>query len=123
MSKLSNRLIELCASHNITGAELCRAIGYKSKSLISELSSGRKQSITAETALRIANYFHVSVPYLLGETDKTEMSPANVDEGHSLHSNTIRLVGRDGSLEERKLTDEQIDIIRRMIDQMPDFED
>ena len=37
--------------------------------------------------------------------------------------NTVRIIGRDGSYQERQLTDEQIEALRKMIELLPDFED
>ena len=39
------------------------------------------------------------------------------------NNNTIRIIGRDGSYQERQLTDEQLDALRKMIDILPDFKD
>jgi len=41
-----------------------------SNSFVSDLKTGRKKSINAETASKIANYFDVSVDYLLGKTEQ-----------------------------------------------------
>ncbi len=38
-------------------------------------------------------------------------------------NNIIKIAGRDGSYVERKLTDDQLDLIKRMIEQMPDADD
>lgn len=74
MSNLYERLKELCIEKGITGASLCDEIGYKSHSLLTELKSGRKKTITADVASDIANYFDVSVDYILGKTE--ERKPA-----------------------------------------------
>lgn len=62
---------------------------------------------------QIADFFNVSVDYLIGK----EKAPAVNGEGDK---NTIKIAGRDGSLVERTLTDEQLDLIKKMIEQMPD---
>lgn len=69
---------------------------------------------TVITAYREQPAVQPTVDRLLGVSQNAEVIPL---------SHIIRIAGRDGSLEERKLTDEQIDLIRRMIQQMPDFED
>ena len=38
-------------------------------------------------------------------------------------TNTIKILGRDGSCVERELTDDQIDLMKKMIEQMPDASD
>lgn len=41
---------------------------------MTDLKKGRKKSVNAETAQKIASYFGVSVGYLLGEEEKKEQS-------------------------------------------------
>ena len=69
----------------------------------------------------IAEYLGVAVEYLKGETDTKEKSPV-IDEG-LMASNTVRIAGRDGSYVEKRLSDDQVDLLRRMIDQLPDYND
>ena len=71
MSTLYERLDALCKEKGIKGARLCSDIGC-SKSLMTDLKSGRKKGVNAETAQKIATYFGVSVGYLLGEETKKE---------------------------------------------------
>lgn len=69
-----------------------------------------------ETLIKLAQYFNTSVDYLLGNSDIKEKTPS--EEG--VKKGTVQIAGRDGSFVERELTDDQIDIVKRMIDQMPD---
>ena len=64
-----NRISNLCTQHGITGGKLCSNIGI-SRGILTDLKTGRKKSLNAETAYRIAKYFGVSVGYLLGYEDK-----------------------------------------------------
>lgn len=68
MLTLYDRLSELCKEHGIRGAKLCTDLGM-SKSLMTDLKSGRKKSVSAITAQKIADYFGVTVGYLLGTED------------------------------------------------------
>jgi len=45
---------------------MCADTGI-SKSLMTDLKMGRKKGVNAETAQKIADYFDVSVGYLLGD--------------------------------------------------------
>lgn len=74
MSTLYDRLVSLCAGKGIKGGKMCTDLGI-SKSLMTDLKMGRKKSVSAETAQKIASYFGVSVGYLLGE--ETEKAPAD----------------------------------------------
>jgi len=79
MATLYERLAELCERRGIKGAQMCRELGI-SKSLMTDLKSGRKKGVNAETAQKIASYFNVSVGYLLGEESKKE-KPTVKDDG------------------------------------------
>lgn len=67
---------------------------------------------------KIAEFFNVSTDYLLGKTDRRESLDNSIPE-----KNTIKIAGRDGSYLERQLTDDQLDLIKKMIDQMPPADD
>ena len=66
MVTLYERLSNLCKEKGIKGGRMCTELGF-SKSLMTDLKSGRKKGVNAETAQKIASYFGVSVGYLLGE--------------------------------------------------------
>lgn len=70
--KLYQRIEGLCAARDITVTELCRACGV-SRSSLSDLKNGRKQSLSAQTLSRIAAYFSVSVDSLLGKPAQGEI--------------------------------------------------
>lgn len=73
MATLYERLAMLCEERGIKGGRMCTDLGF-SKSLMTDLKTGRKKSVTAETAQKIASYFNVSVGYLLGEETKKEQT-------------------------------------------------
>jgi transcriptional regulator with XRE-family HTH domain len=76
---LYERLSELCQEKGVKGGRMCTDLGF-SKSLMTDLKSGRKKGVNAETAQKIATYFGVSVGYLLGEEEKEEKPTVNDDE-------------------------------------------
>lgn len=77
MVDLYSRIAELCEKRNVTGYRLCKDTGI-SPSVITDLKKGRKKSLSADYAERIATYFGVSVSYLLGT--ETEPMPADTGE-------------------------------------------
>lgn len=80
MDNLYNTLADLCAARGITGYRLCKDIGIQ-PSIMTDLKSGRKKGLSAETADKIATYFNVSVSYLLGkEKEKLPATPQGIDE-------------------------------------------
>ena len=88
MVTLYERLSELCQEKGIKGGRMCTDLGF-SKSLMTDLKSGRKKGVNAETAQKIASYFGVSVGYLLGEEEKEKKPTVQDDE---LSANIKQLV-------------------------------
>ena len=68
MANLYNKINELCVLRGITTYRLCKDTGI-SQSTIGDLKSGRKTGINAVTAVKIADYFGISVNSLLGENE------------------------------------------------------
>ena len=79
VSDLYKRLSELCEERGISGYKMCKDIGIQ-PSIMTDLKMGRRSSVKAETADKMANYFGVSVGYLLGKTDQKEKPLVNGDE-------------------------------------------
>lgn len=65
MGNLYERIQFLCQEKGIRPGRLCDELGL-SRGLITDLKMGRKKSVSAETAQKIAGYLGVSVAYLLG---------------------------------------------------------
>ena len=99
MVTLYERLSSLCEKKGIKGGKMCTDLGF-SKSLMTDLKKGRKKSVNAETAQKIASYFDVSVGYLLGEEDKKE-KPIVQDDG--LSEDMIELIDCIKKLPEDKI--------------------
>jgi transcriptional regulator with XRE-family HTH domain len=77
MVTLYERLNSLCEEKGIKGGKMCTELGF-SKSLMTDLKKGRKKSVSAETAQKIATYFGVSVGYLLGEEEKKQSTESEL---------------------------------------------
>ena len=71
MDSLYDRILSLCDRNNIRPGRLCDDLGL-SRGLITDLKMGRKKSVSAETAQKIAAYFGVSVGYLLSQEDSPQ---------------------------------------------------
>lgn len=69
MSILYERLSALCQERGITAYRMCKDTGVQ-PSVMTDLKMGRRQTVKAETAAKIAAYFGVSVDYLLGNEEK-----------------------------------------------------
>lgn len=66
MGNLFTVLQKLCDEKGITGYRMCKDVGIQ-PSIMTDLKMGRRVGVNAETASKIANYFNVSVDYLLGK--------------------------------------------------------
>ena len=78
MCDLYERITALCKEKGVTCSRMCLDIGL-SKSTISDMKSGRKRGISTTNAQKIADYFGISVDYLLGK-EKKEVPLVNGDE-------------------------------------------
>ncbi len=68
MENLYERIQSLCTNKGIRPGRLCDELNL-SRSLMTDLKMGRKKSVNAETAQKIAGFFGVSVAYLLGQAE------------------------------------------------------
>lgn len=69
---LSQRIFELRKEANLSQKQLGEAIGLSHKA-ISTLESGSRGT-SIEKLVALADYFNVSVDYLVGRTDKREIN-------------------------------------------------
>lgn len=111
-----DKILLLLKEQNRKQKELTDFLGI-SKNLFTDWKAGRIKSYTKHID-KIAEFFNVSTDYLLGKTDRRESLDNSIPE-----KNTIKIAGRDGSYLERQLTDDQLDLIKKMIDQMPPADD
>lgn len=77
MCNLYERIKAACAHKGITVSAMCLQLGM-SKSLMSDLHSGRKKTLSADTLGRIARHLGVTTDYLLGAAP--EQTPDILDE-------------------------------------------
>ena len=87
MGILYENIISLCEEKGIKGGKMCTDIGM-SKGILTDLKMGRQSGISAANAQKIANYFGVSVGYLLGEEEK-EKPTVQEDDGLTENQNAL----------------------------------
>lgn len=78
MSELYNKIEFLCSEKKISKGKLCNDLGLH-RSMLSDLKMGRKSTLSIETVLKIANYFGVTVDYLLGVKPAHAVDPNETD--------------------------------------------
>lgn len=106
MWTLYESILSLCKERGIKGGKMCVDLGL-SKSLMTDLKSGRKKSITAETAQKIADYFSVSVDRVLNGPE-TKKAPTDGERIVSDDDIMFALFGGDG-----EITDAMYDEVKR----------
>ena len=106
MWTLYESILSLCKESGIKGGKMCVDLGL-SKSLMTDLKSGRKKGITAETAQKIADYFSVSVDRVLSGPD-AKKAPTDGERTVSDDDIKFALFGGDG-----EITDAMYDEVKR----------
>jgi len=82
MANLYESILALCERDGIRPGRLCDELGI-SRGLMTDLKMGRKKSVNAETAQKIASFFGVSVGFLLGHEGSdavNESGTINLDQ-------------------------------------------
>lgn len=77
MSDLYDTIKKLCDQKGVSPSRMCIDIGIQ-PSVAGDLKAGRKKGMSAKTALKVAEYFGVSVSYLLGNEKGDEKTPTIV---------------------------------------------
>ena len=90
------------------------------KTAFTSWKSGKNTSYTKHIG-KIAEFFNVSADYLLGSTDIRKSPSENGETKENI--NIIKIAGRDGSYEERTLTDDQLELFKKMIEALPEATD
>ena len=78
MANLYNNIENLCKKRGVNVTTMCRDSGA-SRGSLSDLKSGRKQTLKYETLEKIANYFEISVESLVSGDDGQKEKPNALD--------------------------------------------
>ena len=117
--RIKQRRIEI----GLTVDQLADKIG-KNRATVYRYESNEIEKFPLDILYPLAEALHTTPAYLMGWAS-TE-SPSGTMHSQSLkapNQNIIRIAARDGTFKERVLSDEQLAIIRGMLDQMPDATD
>ena len=114
MDNLFARIQSLCEQKNIRPGRLCDDLGL-SRSLMTDLKMGRKKTVQAETAQKIAEYFGVSVGYLLGNDATITASGGSVGRSDILDDVDVALYGqyKEQSDEEKETVRDMVRLMRK----------
>ena len=112
-----DKIKSLAKERGIKLGFICSQLGL-TESYFRSVKQG-KNRISDERLSIIADILNTTPEYLRDETDQKE-KPIEID---GFEENTILLALRDGGVKKRKLTSEQMELIERMIEQMPHADD
>ena len=116
--EIVERIQSLAKAKGISMKFLCDSIG-KYRSYLACVRDG-KVGISDNDVLTISNILGTTFAYLTGDSDNPELLTLPEDLPDK---NSLRLIGRDGSKIERQLTDEQMEMLRALISQLPEAPD
>lgn len=122
---LKQRRLEL----KLTLEEVGNAVGV-GKSTVKKWEDGYIANMKRDKIAALASVLRISPALIMG-LDNDEMCDirssgiigVTTDCSSSKRINIVKIAGRDGSYLERKLTDDQLDLLKKMIEQMPESED
>lgn len=116
MATIYERIEQLCKDRGITGGKMCTDLGM-SRSTMTELRKGRVTTLKLEKAGKIADYFGVSVDYLLNGEQK-ESPAAKSDEAEIPHAKYRDVLQQDGI---RLLLDADAKVSQEDLDDIVEF--
>lgn len=114
-----DKILELLKEQNKKQIDLTNYLGI-GKNVFTGWKSCKNKSYIKHIG-KIAEFFDVSADYLLGKTDIRKNPSENREIEENI--NIIKIVGRDGSYEERALTDDQLELFKKMIEALPEATD
>lgn len=112
MYNLYNTLKELCNKKGISLSKMCEEVKIP-KSTPTELKMGRTKTLSSSTMLKVANYFNVSISYLLGEEEKEE-KPVTKDELSDSRAKLIELA--------KSVPEDKVDLFLRVMQSIVEAE-
>lgn len=115
MSSIYERITKLCNEKEISGYRLAKDLGL-SPGFITDLKSGRLKGMSAAKANKVANYFGVTVDYLLtGEEKAPDTESA---EREILDLSKLNEAQKKAIHDIIKLTPQQASVVAPMIESL-----
>ena len=112
-----NRIAELRKKKKMNQKELGSIVGVAQNTICNWENEKREPDY--DSLIKMADYFGVSVDFLLGRDEK--MPPSPVEDGQE--RNVMRILGRDGSRYEGTVSDSQRELFKQMLDNLKPVDD
>ena len=121
------RIKELRESKEISMREAARLLGMPYTTYVNYEKGLREP--TSEVLIQIADFFGVSIDFLVGrKATGSNNNPTHYEGDNAIpqpaeKKNILQITARDGSHLERTLSDQQLSALKAILDQMPDVPD
>ena len=118
------RIKELREAKGISMKEAARLLGMPYTTYVNYEKGLREP--TSEILIQIADFFGVSIDFLVGRKADGVRGVFELHEAETIitlpseKKNVLRIAARDGSYQERILSDQQLAALKAVLDQMPD---
>lgn len=113
---IGNKIRELREAANMTQTELAEKL-HTTKQTIHKYENNIVLNIPMNKLELIAKALNTTPAYLMGWEDA---SKANIEENKT---NTIKFIGRDGTVEVKHFSDEEYAIVKKMLSALPDMDE
>lgn len=113
---IGNKIRELREAANMTQTELAEKL-HTTKQTIHKYENNIVLNIPMNKLELIAKALNTTPAYLMGLEDT---SKANIEENKT---NTIKFIGRDGTVEVKHFSDEEYAIVKKMLSALPDMDE
>lgn len=122
-SDLSRKIRELRMTHGLTLEQVAQQVGV-GRSTVRKWETGMISNMRRDKIAKLAVALHTTPGYLMGwEDDSAPSSEQSFIRDEVCNHNIIRIASRNGSYQERILSDEQLAALEAILDQMPDVAD
>lgn len=127
MSTIGRNISRLRRNLGMTQEDLAKKMGYKSKSTINKIELGIND-IPQSKIIQFAEVLGITPAYLMGWDEEEKDSPCFPQlaeekkpvENSELVSETMIIYHRDGKTVKREFTKEQMDLLVKMIEAIPE---
>lgn len=116
---LSQKIRELRALHGLTLEQVAQQVGV-GRSTVRKWETGMIANMRRDKIAKLATALHTTPGYLMGWEDDPNNKSDQSQSTHEEEFNLIRIAARDGSYQERRLSDDQLAALKAILDQMPD---
>lgn len=114
--RIGERIRLLRIEKNYSIEDIAKYIGV-SRQTVFRYENGVISNIPSDKIELIAKALNTTPAYLMGWEDA---SKANIEENKT---NTIKFIGRDGTVEVKHFSDEEYAIVKKMLSALPDMDE